>query len=211
MKTKFFIIIVVLAVACWAPAASAITYSFFNITNNNADDVATAGQYLVDVTAAGAQVQFIFTNSGPAASSIADIYFDDGSLLGIANIINGPGVSFSQGASPANLPGGNAIFPQFETTVGFLADSDSPVQPNGVNPGEFVKIVFDLKGGQSFADVLDELSNRDLRIGIHVQGFAGDGSESFINNGIVPIPPTALLLGSGLLGLGLLGWRRKKK
>jgi hypothetical protein len=26
----------------------------------------------------------------------------------------------------------------------------------------------------------------------------------------VPLPPTALLLGSGLLGLGLIGWRRKK-
>jgi hypothetical protein len=27
---------------------------------------------------------------------------------------------------------------------------------------------------------------------------------------VVPIPPTALLLGSGLLGLGVLGWRRKR-
>jgi hypothetical protein len=27
----------------------------------------------------------------------------------------------------------------------------------------------------------------------------------------VPIPPTALLLGSGLLGLGLIGWRRREK
>jgi hypothetical protein len=25
-----------------------------------------------------------------------------------------------------------------------------------------------------------------------------------------PLPPSALLLGSGLLGLGLLGWRRKR-
>jgi LPXTG-motif cell wall-anchored protein len=27
----------------------------------------------------------------------------------------------------------------------------------------------------------------------------------------VPLPPTALLLGSGLVGLALLGYRRKKK
>jgi hypothetical protein len=30
------------------------------------------------------------------------------------------------------------------------------------------------------------------------------------DNHVVPIPPSALLLGSGLLGLGFLGWRRKK-
>lgn len=29
--------------------------------------------------------------------------------------------------------------------------------------------------------------------------------------GKVPIPPSALLMGSGLLGLGLVGWRRKKQ
>jgi hypothetical protein len=29
-------------------------------------------------------------------------------------------------------------------------------------------------------------------------------------SGVVPIPPSALLMGSGLLGLGLVGWRRKK-
>jgi len=31
-----------------------------------------------------------------------------------------------------------------------------------------------------------------------------------VNGNPVPIPPSALLLGSGLLGLGLVGWRRKK-
>ena len=33
----------------------------------------------------------------------------------------------------------------------------------------------------------------------------------FAGNGVVPIPPSALLLGSGLLGLGLVGWRRREK
>lgn len=37
-------------------------------------------------------------------------------------------------------------------------------------------------------------------------GFAGNG-----NQGVpIPVPPTVWLLGSGLIGVGLLGWRRKK-
>jgi hypothetical protein len=134
------------------------------------------------------QVSFGFYNTGPAASSITDIYFDDGSLLGIASIIPGSvGVDFSQYASPPELPAAQDCVPPFETTAGFLADSNPPAQPNGVNPGEWVKIVFFLQGSQVFADVINELSTGALRIGIHVQGFASGGSETFINDGFTAI------------------------
>jgi len=43
-----------------------------------------------------------------------------------------------------------------------------------------------------------------LRIGIHVQGFDGEGSESFVNT---PVPGAVLL---GLLGLGA-GWLKLRK
>jgi hypothetical protein len=39
----------------------------------------------------------------------------------------------------------------------------------------------------------------------------GNGPITHGFDGMVPLPPSALLLGSGLLGLGLLGWRRKSK
>lgn len=198
-----------------ATPAGADTFGFYNITANNSGDALIGEtQLFVDVTDNGSdQVLFTFTNTGPEASSICDVYFDDGALLGIASIDNSspgdPGVSFSELASPGNLPGANEIDPAFVTTSGFSADSDSPAQPNGVNPDEYVGILFDLQTDKIFDDVLAQLGTGELRIGIHVQGFDTEGSEGFVNNDTpVPIPASVLLLGSGLIGL--VGFRRKK-
>ena len=197
--------------------AHATTVSFYCISNNSATNCATgATQLSVDVLNIGpGQVQFNFYNSGFANSSIADVYFDDGSLLGIASLIDADdgtggdsGVDFSLGASPGNLPSANNASPPFQTTSGFSADADPPVQPLGVNPGEWLGIIFDLQGTQSYADVIAELTNGDLRIGLHVQGFGDGGSESFVNNP-VPVPAAVWLFGSGLTGL--VGVARRKR
>lgn len=188
------------------------TYSFVNITNNNPGDAAIGeAQLSVEILDLGTQVRFNFTNIGPAASSITDVYFDDGSLLGIASIINTPTlVEFSQLATPPDLPGGNLAVPPFVTTAGFSADSDPPVQPLGVNPGESLGIIFDLVGGGTCAGVVGELASGALRIGIHVQGFSSGGSESFINNGTTVIPAPGALLLAGI-GAGCLGWLRRRR
>lgn len=157
---------------------------FVNITGNNATDAAVGeAQLLVQITDIGSdQVLFTFLNTGPEASSITDVYFDDGALLGIAFIDDSdPSVSFSQLAAPGNLPGGELLDPPFEVTGGFSADSDPAVVQNGVNPGESLGIGFDLLTGKTFDDVLISLSDGSLRIGIHVQGFDDGGSESFVN------------------------------
>ncbi|MCH8253491.1 MAG: hypothetical protein IID36_13675, partial [Planctomycetes bacterium] len=185
MHTRVLVRLVMVAVfSAGIEAATAETFSFFNITNNNAGDAAIGeAQLFVDVTDPGpGQVLFTFYNIGPEDSSITDVFFDDGALLGIAEIDDShPGVSFSIQATPNDLPGGNNADPPFETTQGFSADSDAPVAPNGVDPGEWLGITFDLLPGMTFSDLLFDLGNESLRIGIHVQSFASGGSESFIN------------------------------
>ena len=186
-----------------ASSAGATTLGFDCLTQNLAGDCAIGeAQLTVDVLAlGGSQVSFTFNNSGPDAAAISEVYFDDGTLLGIASVIAGPGVMFVEGANPMNLPGGNLADPDFEVTAGFLAEASQPPSMNGVGSGEFVTIIFDLMGGGTYADVISELTTGELRIGIHVIGFGSGGSESFINPPI-PEPGTALLLGLGLIGLG---------
>jgi len=184
------VLVQMLLVISPAGAAFSVELGFTNITNNNPTDAANgeaqlAVEAVCPVNGNTNQVSFTFTNTGTAAMSITDVYFEDGTLLGIASITDGTGVDFEQNASPGDLPGGNNATPPFSATAGFTADSEPPTQPNGVNPGETLTIVFDLQAGLDCDDVLSALNlggaDGGLRIGIHVQGFAGGGSESFVN------------------------------
>jgi hypothetical protein len=197
-------------------AAASATYGFYNITHNSAgaeaDGEANLAVEVIDL--GGNQVQFKFTNS--STSSLTDVYFDDGSLLGIYSISDsGSSVAFSQYASPGNLPGANNASPPFQTTQGFSADSDPAVSPNGVTQGEWVAITFNLVAGKTYADTLAALAlpngggAGDLRIGVHVQSYPGGASESFVNIPTpVPEPETYVML---LAGLGLVGWAVRRR
>jgi hypothetical protein len=138
--------------------------------------------------------------------SVTDIYFDDGTLLGISQVINSAGVSFARNATPGDLPERNLLSPPFETTVGFSADSDSPITANGVQSGEMLTIEFDLKAGGLLSDVISEINDGTLRIGLHVQSFSDGSSEAMVNNA-VPEPASLMLLGLGSLVLA----RRRKR
>jgi hypothetical protein len=155
----------------------------------------------VDVYNGGPTVSFEFHNNSisPLGDlAITDIYFDDGTLLAISGVTNGPGVAFTQLANPEELPGAANLVPPFETTDHFSADADPPPSHNGVEPGEWVIIHFNLQQDGTLQNVLDELYNGTLRIGIHIQGFPGGSSESAVN---VPEPATICLFGLGVLTL----------
>jgi hypothetical protein len=137
------------------PAAGATILAFDCLTNNNATNCATGeAQFTVELIDPGSAgiVDFKFLNIGSNASSITDVYFDDGTLLGISDVVGGVGTDFSAGASPTNLAGGNLATPAFVATAGFSADSNDPSVANGVGLGEFVTIRFDLLPGKTFAD-----------------------------------------------------------
>lgn len=229
MMKKPLILLVLFALCMFsAPAQAGITYGFYNITNNDTTGVNPGigeAQLFVEVSPFDAgsdsdpeQVIFTFGNTGPDTASITDIYFKDGSLLGISqiidadystdNLVGNVNVNFSEGANPKHLPGGGKSWKKI--SAGFVIDSDPSVQPNGVGPDEWLGIVFDLRPKRVFQDVIDDLTDKSLQIGIHVQGFElDDGSESFINN-TNPIPsPDAILLGS--IGVAMVGWLRRRK
>jgi len=139
------------------------------------------------------KVEFKVVNASEVESSIARIYFDDGALLGVAEIVNGPGTDFEQPATPSDLPAGNELDPPFVTTQDFSAGADNPPPHKGINPGEWLKIIFDLQEGSAYADVLEQLDNVTLRIGAHVIAFPDGSSEA----AVTPEPATVAVLGMG--------------
>lgn len=197
------------AVALLSVNASAVTYGFQCITGNVAGDCAIGeAQLSVDVTGpTSGQVLFTFSNVGSEASSVAEVYFDDGSLGGPPTLIQGSGVSFTVGnANPSNLPGGNSV--GFTATQEFSADAGNQAPTDGLNPGETLGILFNIQGGLTLADVLNDLNSGAIRIGLHVIAFESGKSASFVN--AVPLPAAAWLFLSALAGLfGLKRYQQK--
>ena len=202
--------------------ARADLFGFAPLSNNSGVSSDIANQLSVDVTDYGvsqggvAQVLFTFHNAGPLDSTIGRVYFDDGELLGIAEIIEAPpDVDFVSPVSGGeNFPGGETLTPPFETTVGFSAGVKGNIA-QGVDPGESLGIVFDLENNYYFADVIDWIHlglenpapTDSLRIGLHVQRL---GVDDEFSDGFMHTPtPGAMILGS--IGIGMVITRLKRK
>ena len=176
---------------------SAAMFGFERITSNGTEN--PESQISVDVSDSAGRVLFKFSNAGPTASNITEIYWDDDSSL----LSNGPdidagstsaGVTFLPNAStsPPELPGGN--------DVGFSADHSIDSQNgngNGIQPGEMAGFLFD----GNVNTVISAINAGTLKMGMHVRsiGTAGE-SEGFVN---VPEPSALALLVVGFLGIAV--------
>lgn len=176
-------------------------------------------------------VSFLFSNSNALATSITGIYFEDGAVLGIADITQyldldfnepgtgaGKGTAFVQDGVPQNVPSGN--------TIGFAATNSHRVNASGnfegVNGGEWVEIIFELQSGLGYSDVLAAIAQGQIKTGggtptgpalrfaMHVQGLGSDaeGSEGFINS--IPLPAPFGLALAGLAGVVIISRRKRK-
>jgi hypothetical protein len=182
-----------------APAAGFL-FGFNNITGNSATNaLAGENQLLINVTDANGgktltsnQVLFTFSNIGSAASSITQIYFDNGTALkSISNVAtSATGVSFSQGTG--QLPGGNSLSNKFASNFGIQANqptSQQGVNNTGAGGNEWVSVLFTLDTNKTLQTVIDELQSGALRIGMHIQAFGDGGSEAFVNKPVINTPP----------------------
>ncbi len=230
-KKLYSVTALLLGMAAYMPANAAVgdnvSLDFHNITTPAvaADVLDGENNLLLLVTDLGSnQVSFKFTNNSNY-SSLTDVYFDSGPLASFYSVTSSTGVSFSQIANPANLPGGNAVVPPFDGSA-FSADANNPPPANGVQnsdaSGEQLTITFNLQSGKTWNDVLTSMAlpgypvempaNSWLRVGVHVQSFQSGNSASFVNNPVTPVPEPesyALML-AGLALVGQISRKRKK-
>ena len=183
-----------------AAPVQAFQFNFGNITGNSATNAAAGqSQLFVDVTDAdgkdnllSSSVLFKFSNVGSAASSITQIYFDNSSVLKSVGPIadSGVGVDYSIASGKnLNLPGGNSLTNKFVSDFGIQANT--PVSQQGVNPGEWVNVLFNLTSTKTLRDVISDMTSGSLRVGMHVQAFSNGGSEAFVNRPSTVNPPVA--------------------
>lgn len=200
MRVKTLLVVLLFLLVGVTPCAHAqlVGVQFEIFTTNGAHYNDPNVVLMMDVTDGLGIAEFTFYNNSTVDSSIARVYFDDGTLLDINSIEGSSGVSFNQiYPGPGNLPGGGMLDPPFVADLEFSIGGERAPSHKGIdNPGEWLKVTFDLINGGTLYDVIDELFDGTLRVGMHVIAFPDGSSES-----AVPEPATICLLGFGALAL----------
>ncbi len=190
-----------LTLAC-ASAARAVYYPLEIFTANGDYNDSPAIDVYMDVANGEGQVDFIFYNISTVESSLARIYFDDGSLLGVADVNGSAGTSFSEVfPGPGNIPGAELLDPPFDANREFSIGAENPPPENGVNPpplNEWVMVSFELVEDGTLQGVIDELNAGILRVGVHIISLPDGSSEAAI---AIPEPATLTLFALGALVL----------
>jgi len=223
IRTSSALGLIAWAALAHSAAGASVDLSFFRLTDSGAPDI--AGQIRLTVSGVEGQpglIDFTFSNEVGTRSSITDIFFADGAILGKASVVQSG--SLFVGAR-STMAGANLLDPEFVTTrafrtaAGLFNDNGSAVNPTGLDRAEdFVTFRFELKNGATTDDVTAALSAAatpygNIRVGVIARSIGGSGgSDSFSNFALlsVPIPAAAW---TGVLGLGAVAgvaWIRRR-
>jgi hypothetical protein len=240
MQRKVMIIVALLATALVAAPAMAITTYVLNQENTGAAFQNPPPFGEVTVTLPGGDntntADIVFTTLAPSPLSTAnDLYTFTMKIGAVVNALvtyNHSGTITSTGFSVSDI---HAFTETGATAAGAFAWNSSPNsgEQNFDGFGKFNLVIDVPNQGTSDADKITftlTLTTGTWSSDAHVLAINSDGyhvaaheysdlyptiggvSNTFlVTDGVVPIPPSLLLLGSGLLGIAGLGWRRNRK
>jgi hypothetical protein len=182
-----------------AAPASAVPLDAFVCVAGNSVDCAAGAVLRGEIVESEGVVHLTLANDADARAVIARVYIESAWVEAISGTEEG-GVHFIQEGSPPVLPGAQS----FEIAA-FASAVPAPPH-NGIGPGETGWFVLTLTEGASFDDLLS-----DLRVGLHVIAFEGEGSASFIAEPTPEPIPEPGSLGLLLLGIVPLAWARRRR
>ncbi|MBW8002337.1 MAG: PEP-CTERM sorting domain-containing protein [Planctomycetes bacterium] len=178
------------------------------ITTYNLDVFTQNGDYYDDpaldiymevLSADTTSVRFDFYNNSTLDSSaVSHIYFYEDLFQSLRSIENGEGVSFSEGANPSNLPAANLLTEIALDEPSYVISADSPAPFNGINSGQSLGIILDLKAGYTYENVISAFDNRQMFVGARIISLPDGSSEAAA---AIPEPATVVLLAIGSFAL----------
>ena len=231
MKSKLMVIVAILALALWVVPASALPVTISTPPGSNAGGGPVDASATFSLSGSNLNVTLtnLLANPTDVAQCISDLYFavfnganqvTAGTLASSSsteiNIVDNVGVPVAGTVDTGWELENNTSVGSFtgEYHLNVLGTLIGPAHLI-IGPGPYTNANGSINNNDPHNPFLDQTATFTISDipGLTADSIITDVVFSFGTtpgqNVVVPIPPSALLMGSGLLGLGLVGWRRK--